>query len=148
MLPAARCRELRNQSLDTISIVAPDEPYAVHVLCMCCACVVHDIVLCCAVLCYAVHAHVLCCACAMHVLCMCCACAMISCVCAVLCCDVHVLCCASCACPVHVRVLCTCCMCSLCMCMCYACAACHHPGNRGTKKRQCLHQRELLANDT
>ena len=115
---------------------------AVHVLCMCCA-----------MLCYAVHVHVLCSACAcasaVHALCMCYVCAVISCVCAVLCCAV--LCCAwfvlrmpcSYACamhvlhvfPVHVHVLCMCCACNL-------------PRNRGTKKCQCLHQREVLANDT
>ena len=122
---------------------------AVHVLCMCCACVVH--VLCYAVLCCAVHVLCSACACAsaVHALCMCYVCAVISCVCAVLCCAV--LCCAwfvlrmpcSYACamhvlhvfPVHVHVLCMCCACNL-------------PRNRGTKKCQCLHQREVLANDT
>ena len=80
---------------------------SLHVLCMCCACVVH--VLCCAVLCYAVHVHVLCCACAcaMHVLCMCCAC---------MCCDILCMCCA---------VPCMCCAVhALFMCVCYARAAC------------------------
>ena len=82
---------------------------AVHVLCMCCACVVH--VLCYAVLCCPVHVLCSACACAsaVHALCMCYVCAVISCVCAVLCCAVLCMVCAA-----H----------ALFICVCYARAAC------------------------
>ena len=110
---------------------------AVHVLCMCCACVVH--VLCYAVLCCAVHVLCSACACAsaVHALCMCYVCAVISCVCAVLCCAVLCMVCAA-----H----------ALFICVCYARAACV-PGACACAMHvlctcQCLHQRELLANDT
>ena len=90
---------------------------------MCCACVVHVLCMCCAVLSCAMLCMCMCCVVHVHVLCMCCACAVhacavISCVCAVLCRACVVLCMpCSCACamhvlhvfPVHVHVLCMCC---------------------------------------
>ena len=90
---------------------------------MCCACAVHVLCMCCAVLSCAMLCMCMCCVVHVHVLCMCCACAVhacvvISCVCAVLCRACVVLCMpCSCACamhvlhvfPVHVHVLCMCC---------------------------------------